>query len=99
MLIHPVCSHTDGHLVVLRWDVGWDRWEVRTSHKEEQVMKQVVTLIVLTGILLGGSVFVLRVVSLSRVQAQDSCTTASFQGAFGYTFTGITGVDALAFAA
>src|SRR5262249_36970000 len=47
----------------------------------------------------GGSVFVLRVVSLSRVQAQDSCTTASFQGAFGYTFTGITGVDALAFAA
>ena len=34
-----------------------------------------------------------------KARAQSPCTSASFRGAFGYTFTGITGVDALAFAA
>jgi hypothetical protein len=61
-------------------------------------MKRVATLIVLTGVLVGGSVFVLRLVSNSKVQAQNSCTNASFQGTFGYTFTGLTGVKALPFA-
>ena len=62
-------------------------------------MKRVATLIILTGILVGGTVFTLRLMSIPQVQAQDSCTTATFQGAFGYTFTGLTGFNALPFAA
>jgi hypothetical protein len=62
-------------------------------------MKRVATLVILTGILVGGSVVALRLISMPKVQAQDSCTTASFQGAFGYTFTGLTGFNALPFAA
>ena len=62
-------------------------------------MKRVVTLMILVAILAGGSVLALRLISLPKVQAQDSCTNASFQGAFGYTFTGLTGVNALPFAA
>jgi hypothetical protein len=62
-------------------------------------MKRVATLIMLAGILVGASVFVRRLVNMPRVQAQDSCSSASFQGSFGYTFTGITGANALAFAA
>ena len=62
-------------------------------------MKQAAMLMILAGILVGGSVFTLRLVSMPRVQAQDSCTNASFQGAFGYTFTGLTGFKALPFAA
>jgi hypothetical protein len=61
-------------------------------------MKRVATLIILTGILVGGTVFALRLISIPQVQAQDGCTTASFQGAFGYTFTGLTGFNALPFA-
>ena len=62
-------------------------------------MKRVATLTILTGILVGGTVFTLRLMSIPQVQAQDSCTTATFQGAFGYTFTGLTGFNALPFAA
>jgi hypothetical protein len=62
-------------------------------------MKRVATLMILAGILAVGSVLALRLVSLPKVQAQESCTNASFQGAFGYTFTGLTGVNALPFAA
>src|SRR5215472_5178190 len=62
-------------------------------------MKRVATLIIVVGMLVGGSVLALRLVSAPRVQAQNSCTSASFQGAFGYTFTGLTGVNALPFAA
>ena len=61
-------------------------------------MKRVARLIILAGVLGGGSVFVLRLVSTSKVQAQNSCTNASFLGAFGYTFTGLTGFKALPFA-
>ena len=57
-------------------------------------MKQVATLTILTGILVGGSILSLRLASTPKVQAQVSCTSASFQGAFGYTFTGLTGVNA-----
>jgi len=46
-------------------------------------MKRLVTLMILAGILAGGSVLALRMVSLPKVQAQDSCTNASFQGALG----------------
>jgi hypothetical protein len=46
-------------------------------------MKRVVTLMILAGILAGGSVLALRLVRMPKVQAQDSCTNASFQGAFG----------------
>ena len=62
-------------------------------------MKRVATLIILTGFLVGGTVFALRLISIPSVQAQDSCTIATFQGAFGYTFTGLTGFNALPFAA
>jgi hypothetical protein len=62
-------------------------------------MKRVATLTILTGILVGGSILALRLASMPKVQAQVSCTNASFQGAFGYTFTGLTGVNALPFAA
>ena len=62
-------------------------------------MKRIATQIVLTSILVGGTVFALRLISIPKVQAQDSCTIASFQGAFGYTFTGLTGFNALPFAA
>ena len=62
-------------------------------------MKRIARLIILAGVLGGGSVFVLRLASTSEVQAQNSCTNASFQGAFGYTFTGLTGFNALPFAA
>ena len=61
-------------------------------------MKRVATLVILTGILVGGSVVALRLISMPKVQAQDSCTIATFQGAFGYTFTGLTGFNALPFA-
>jgi hypothetical protein len=56
-------------------------------------------LIIFAVILVGGSVFTMGVVRIPRVQAQNSCTTASFQGPFGYTFTGLTGFKALPFAA
>jgi hypothetical protein len=62
-------------------------------------MKRVAMLILLTSLLVGGTVFALRLTSIPKVQAQDSCTIASFQGAFGYTFTGLTGFNALPFAA
>src|SRR6516225_9127538 len=62
-------------------------------------MKRVAVLILLTSLLVGGTVFALRLTSIPKVQAQDSCTIASFQGAFGYTFTGLTGFNALPFAA
>ena len=62
-------------------------------------MKRVATLMILAGILVGGSVLSLRLVSMPKAQAQNSCTSANFQGAFGYTFTGLTGVNALPFAA
>src|SRR5258706_7293335 len=62
-------------------------------------MKRVATLLILAGMLVGGSLLALKLISAPKVQAQTSCTSASFQGAFGYTFTGITGVDGLAFAA
>ena len=62
-------------------------------------MKRVATLIMLAGMLVGGLILTLRLVTAPKVQAQNPCTSASFRGAFGYTFTGITGVDALAFAA
>ena len=68
-----------------------------TSWKE--VMKRVATLIVLSSVLVGGTVFALRLISIPKVQAQGSCTIATFQGAFGYTFTGLTGFNALPFAA
>jgi len=58
-------------------------------------MKRVAALIVLAGILVGGTPFALRLISIPKVQAQNSCTSASFEGAFGYTFTGLTGVKAL----
>ena len=61
-------------------------------------MKRFAALIILTGILVGGTVFALRLISIPKVQAQNSCTNASFEGAFGYTFTGLTGVKALPFA-
>src|SRR5881296_2774919 len=50
-------------------------------------------------LLVGGSVLTLRLVTAPKVQAQNPRTSASLRGAFEYTFTGITGVDALAFAA
>ena len=62
-------------------------------------MKRIATLTILTGILVSGSILALRLASVPKVQAQVSCTSASFQGAFGYTFTGLTGVNALPFAA
>jgi hypothetical protein len=62
-------------------------------------MKQVATLTILTGILVGGFILALRLASTPKVQAQVSCTSASFQGAYGYTFTGLTGFNALPFAA
>jgi hypothetical protein len=61
-------------------------------------MKRVATLIIFTSILVGGRVFTLRLISIPKVQAQDACTIATFQGAFGYTFTGLTGFNALPFA-
>src|SRR5215472_10836692 len=61
-------------------------------------MRWLAALIILTGILVGGAVFGLRVASIPKVQAQNSCTNGSFEGAFGYTFTGLTGVKALPFA-
>jgi hypothetical protein len=61
-------------------------------------MKWLATLIILAGILVGGSVFALRLIGIPKVQAQGSCALASFQGAFGYTFTGLTGFNALPFA-
>jgi hypothetical protein len=62
-------------------------------------MKRVATLTILTGILVGGSILALRLTSMPEVQAQASCTSANFQGAYGYTFTGLTGFNALPFAA
>lgn len=62
-------------------------------------MKRVATLIIVAGMLVGGSTLTLRLISAPKVQAQNSCTVASFQGAFGYTFTGLAGVNALPFAA
>jgi hypothetical protein len=64
----------------------------------EEIMKRVATLVILIGILVGGSVFAFRLVRTPKVQAQNSCTNANFQGAFGYTFTGLTGFNALPFA-
>ena len=62
-------------------------------------MKWITALTILAGILLGGTVLILRLVTAPKVRAQNACTTASFQGAFGYTFTGLTGFKALPFAA
>ena len=62
-------------------------------------MKRVATIIILAGTLMGGLVLALRLVSAPKVQAQTSCTSANFQGAFGYTFTGVSGFNALPFAA
>ena len=62
-------------------------------------MKRITALTILAGIVLGGTVLILRLVTAPKVRAQDACTTASCQGAFGYTFTGLTGFNALAFAA
>jgi hypothetical protein len=45
-------------------------------------MKRVATLVILTAILVGGTVFALSFISIPQVQAQDGCTTANFQGAF-----------------
>jgi hypothetical protein len=44
-------------------------------------MKQVATLTILTGILVGGSILALRLASMPKVHAQVSCTSANFQGA------------------
>ena len=55
-------------------------------------MKQVITLIILAGMLVGMRVLLLRPGSLPKVHAQDSCTGANFKGAYGYTFNGsVTG--------
>src|SRR5262252_5906417 len=62
-------------------------------------MKRVATLIIVAGMLVGGSILALRLINAPKVEAQNSCTDASFEGAFGYTFTGLTGVNALPFAA
>ena len=62
-------------------------------------MKQVATLTILAGIVVGGFILALRLASTPNVQAQVSCTSANFQGAYGYTFTGLTGFNALPFAA
>ena len=62
-------------------------------------MKQVATLTILTAILVGGSILTLRLASTPKVEAQVSCTSANFLGAYGYTFTGLTGFNALPFAA
>jgi hypothetical protein len=62
-------------------------------------MKRVARLTILTGILVGGSILAMRLVRMPKVQAQDSCTSANFEGAFGYTFTGLTGVNAVPYAA
>ena len=62
-------------------------------------MKRVVTLTIFTGILVGGLILSMGLVRMPKVQAQDSCTNANFQGAFGYTFTGLTGITGLPFAA
>ena len=64
-------------------------------------MKRVVTMTILIGILVGGSIVAVRLASMPKVQAQAqvSCTSANFQGAYGYTFTGLTGFNALPFAA
>src|SRR5262245_46474393 len=61
-------------------------------------MKRVATLIIVAGMLVGGSILALRLINAPKVEAQNSCTDASFQGAFGYTFTGLAGVNALPFA-
>lgn len=62
-------------------------------------MKRVATLAILAGMLVGGLVLFLRLGALSKVQAQAVCTSASFRGAYGYTFTGATGPYAAPFAA
>ena len=62
-------------------------------------MKRITALTILAGIVLGGTVLILRLVTAPKVRAQDACTTDSFQGAFGYTFTGLTGFNALPFSA
>ena len=62
-------------------------------------MKRVATLIIVGGMLMGGCILALRLISAPKVQAQNSCTVSSFQGAFGYTFTGLAGVNAQPFAA
>ena len=62
-------------------------------------MKRAAMVIILAGILVGGSILTLGLVRIPKVEAQNSCTTASFQGPFGYTFTGLTGFKALPFAA
>src|SRR5262249_44993915 len=61
-------------------------------------MKWITALTILTGILLGVTVLILRLVTAPKVRAQNACTTASFQGTFGYSFTGLTGFNALPFA-
>jgi hypothetical protein len=62
-------------------------------------MKRVAMVLILAATLAGGSILALKLVAAPKVQAESVCTSASFRGAFGYTFTGVTGVDALAFAA
>jgi hypothetical protein len=62
-------------------------------------MKLVVTLIIGAGLIVGGSVLALRLIRVPKTQAQSGCTSASFQGAFGYTFNGLTGFNARPFAA
>jgi hypothetical protein len=46
-------------------------------------MKQAATLTILTGMLVGGSILALRLANMPKVQAQVSCTSANFQGAYG----------------
>jgi hypothetical protein len=62
-------------------------------------MKLVLTLIIGAGLIVGGSVLALRLIRVPKAQAQSGCTSASFQGAFGYTFNGLTGFNARPFAA
>src|SRR5262249_20220121 len=62
-------------------------------------MKRVATLVIVAGMGVCGSVLALILIRAPKAQAQSGCTRASFQGAFGYTFTGLSGINALPFAA
>ncbi len=56
-------------------------------------MKRVTILVILAGLLAGMLVLVLRPGTLPKVHAQNSCTTTSFSGAYGYTFQGSFATD------
>ena len=63
------------------------------------IMKRATTLAILVGMLVGIQVLVLRLGTVHKAQAQSPCTNANFRGAYGYTFTGTTGPDAVFLAA